>query len=172
MLSYVPSHEDPPAPLDAEESLKATEKFWIEWTGKNKISCPWDEAVRRSLITLKALTYAPTGGLCAAPTTSLPEPIGGPRNWDYRFCWLRDATLTLLALMNAGYYDEAQHWRDWLLRAAAGSPAQIQIMYGLARRAAPDRMAGAVAAGLRELERRCASATPRTISASSTSSAR
>ena len=85
----------------------------------------------RSLITLKALTYAPTGGMVAAPTTSLPEYIGGPRNWDYRFCWLRDATLTLLALMNAGYYDEARMWRDWLLRAAAGSPQQIQIMYGI-----------------------------------------
>ena len=85
----------------------------------------------RSLIVLKALTYAPTGGMAAAPTTSLPEFIGGSRNWDYRFCWLRDATLTLLALMNAGYYDEAQMWRDWLLRAAAGSPGQIQIMYGL-----------------------------------------
>jgi GH15 family glucan-1,4-alpha-glucosidase len=86
----------------------------------------------RSLITLKALTFAPTGGIVAAPTTSLPEQLGGPRNWDYRFCWLRDATLTLLALMNAGYYDEAGAWRDWLLRAAAGAPAQLQIMYGLA----------------------------------------
>ena len=85
----------------------------------------------RSLIVLKSLTYAPTGGMAAAPTTSLPEFIGGPRNWDYRFCWLRDATLTLLSLMNAGYYDEAQMWREWLLRAAAGSPRQIQIMYGL-----------------------------------------
>ncbi len=131
VLTYVPSHRPPPEPIDAEESLKATETFWTKWIGNNQISCPWDEAVRRSLITLKALTYAPTGGLCAAPTSSLPEAIGGPRNWDYRFCWLRDATLTLLALMNAGYYDEALHWRDWLLRAAAGSPSQIQIMYGL-----------------------------------------
>ena len=100
-------------------------------SGKIKIDCPWDEAVTRSLITLKALTYAPTGGMVAAPTTSLPECIGGARNWDYRFCWLRDATLTLLALMNAGYYEEAQQWRDWLLRAVAGSPEQIQIMYGI-----------------------------------------
>jgi len=132
VFSYVPSHAPPPPRVDAEESLKATEKFWTEWAAKNQISGPWNEAVCRSLITLKALTYAPTAGLCAAPTTSLPEAIGGERNWDYRFCWLRDATLTLLALMNAGYYEEARGWRDWLLRAAAGSPSQIQIMYGLA----------------------------------------
>jgi GH15 family glucan-1,4-alpha-glucosidase len=131
VLSYGPSHLDPPSAVDPEGCLAKTERFWREWTGRNKISCPWDEAVRRSLITLKALTYAPTGGLCAAPTTSLPEFIDGERNWDYRFCWLRDATLTLLALMNAGYFEEAQAWRDWLLRAAMGSPSQIQIMYGL-----------------------------------------
>ena len=131
VLSYAPSHLDPPAPVDPEECLVQTESFWKDWSGKSKISCPWNEAVCRSLITLKALTYAPTGGLCAAPTTSLPEFIGGERNWDYRFCWLRDATLTLLALMNAGYFEEAQAWRDWLLRAAMGSPSQIQIMYGL-----------------------------------------
>ncbi|MGH6665406.1 MAG: glycoside hydrolase family 15 protein [Pseudolabrys sp.] len=130
-LSYALSHRDVPAPSDVEALLGATEKFWTGWAGKNKIACPWDEAVARSLITLKALTFAPTGGMVAAPTTSLPEYIGGPRNWDYRFCWLRDATLTLLALMNGGYYDEAQMWRDWLLRAAAGSPQQIQIMYGI-----------------------------------------
>ena len=131
VLSYAPSHLDPPAPVDPEECLAQTESFWKDWAGKSKISCPWNEAVCRSLITLKALTYAPTGGLCAAPTTSLPEFIGGERNWDYRFCWLRDATLTLLALMNAGYFEEALAWRDWLLRATMGSPSQIQIMYGL-----------------------------------------
>jgi GH15 family glucan-1,4-alpha-glucosidase len=120
-----------PEPIDPEERLRATETFWTDWTLRNKIVGPWDQAVCRSLITLKALTYEPTAGLAAAPTTSLPECIGGSRNWDYRFCWLRDATLTLLALMNAGYYEEARRWRDWLLRAAAGSPAQIQIMYGL-----------------------------------------
>ncbi|MGH3630876.1 MAG: glycoside hydrolase family 15 protein, partial [Sciscionella sp.] len=132
VLSYAPSHLPLPAAVDAEERLKATESFWTGWAGKNKINCPWDEAVVRSLIALKALTYAPTAGLAAAPTTSLPESIGGARNWDYRFCWLRDATLTLLALMNGGYYDEAERWRDWLLRAAAGSPNQMQIMYGIA----------------------------------------
>jgi GH15 family glucan-1,4-alpha-glucosidase len=131
VLSYSRSHAPLPAPVDAEERLKATEIYWTTWTAKNKITGPWDEAVTRSLITLKALTYEPTAGLAAAPTTSLPESIGGSRNWDYRYCWLRDATLTLLALMNAGYFDEARRWRDWLLRAAAGSPWQIQIMYGL-----------------------------------------
>ncbi len=130
-LSYALSHEDIPEPVDVAAQLIATEKYWCEWSGRNKISGPYDEAVVRSLITLKALTYAPTGGMVAAPTTSLPESFGGVRNWDYRFCWLRDATLTLLALMNGGYYDEAQMWRDWLLRAAAGSPRQIQIMYGI-----------------------------------------
>ncbi|MGH7881215.1 MAG: glycoside hydrolase family 15 protein, partial [Candidatus Binataceae bacterium] len=130
-LSYALSHRDVPEPVDVEAHLNATEKYWEAWAGNNKIACPWNDVVVRSLITLKALTYAPTGGMVAAPTTSLPECIGGPRNWDYRFCWLRDATLTLLALMNGGYYDEAQMWRDWLLRAAAGSPQQIQIMYGI-----------------------------------------
>jgi GH15 family glucan-1,4-alpha-glucosidase len=130
-LSFARSHQDPPEPVNVIKQLAATEKFWTTWSGRNKIEGPWGEAVTRSLIVLKALTYAPTGGLAAAPTTSLPEFIGGERNWDYRFCWLRDATLTLLSLMNAGYYDEAQKWREWLLRAAAGSPRQIQIMYGL-----------------------------------------
>jgi GH15 family glucan-1,4-alpha-glucosidase len=132
VLTHGPSHLDPPEVIDAEAALDATEKYWTDWTSRCQSKGQWADAVTRSLITLKALTYTPTGGIVAAPTTSLPEQLGGPRNWDYRFCWLRDATLTLLALMNAGYYDEAQAWRDWLLRAAAGSPWQLQIMYGLA----------------------------------------
>ena len=132
VLTHGPSHLPPPEAIDVEASLEATEDFWVEWAARNQSRGEWGDAVMRSLITLKALTYAPTGGMVAAATTSLPEKFGGVRNWDYRFCWLRDATLTLLALMNAGYYDEAQSWRDWLLRAAAGSPSQLQIMYGLA----------------------------------------
>jgi GH15 family glucan-1,4-alpha-glucosidase len=132
VLMYAPSHLPAPDPVDAQEALRQTQQFWEEWTGVYKSTGPYAPIVLRSLITLKALTYLPTGGIVAAPTTSLPEQIGGPRNWDYRFCWLRDATLTLLAFMNSGYYDEARAWRDWLLRAAAGSPSQIQIMYGLA----------------------------------------
>ncbi len=132
VLTHGPSYMPPPRAIDPEASLAGTESFWREWAARGQPDGEWAEAVTRSLITLKALTYAPTGGLVAAPTTSLPEYIGGERNWDYRFCWLRDATLTLLALMNAGYYDEAKAWRDWLLRAAAGAPSQLQIMYGLA----------------------------------------
>jgi GH15 family glucan-1,4-alpha-glucosidase len=132
VLSYGKSHDPLPEPCDVPECLRATEEFWRDWTARNKIGGPWHKECERSLITLKALTYEPTGGMAAAPTTSLPENIGGERNWDYRFCWLRDATLTLLALMNAGYYEEAHRWRDWLLRAVAGSPRQLQIMYGLA----------------------------------------
>src|SRR5262245_53528332 len=131
-LTYAPSHlPDPPA-VDPFKLLQATEQFWREWSSICKVDGPWTQAVKQSLITLKALTYAPTGGLVAAPTTSLPEQLGGPRNWDYRYCWLRDATWTLLAFMNTGYYEEARAWRDWLLRAVAGSPNQMQIMYGLA----------------------------------------
>ena len=132
VLMYLQSHLPAPDPVDAEDALRQTQNFWEEWTSVHKSTGPYAPFVLRSLITLKALTYLPTGGIVAAPTTSLPEQLGGPRNWDYRFCWLRDATLTLLALMNSGYYDEACAWRDWLLRAAAGSPSQIQIMYGLA----------------------------------------
>ena len=132
VLTHGPSHQPPPEVIDVEASLEQTEDFWVDWASRSQSRGEWADAVTRSLITLKALTYAPTGGIVAAPTTSLPEKLGGVRNWDYRFCWLRDATLTLLALMNAGYYEEAQAWRDWLLRAAAGSPSQLQIMYGLA----------------------------------------
>jgi len=131
VLMYGHSHLDTPAAIDPESAMDATEAFWTEWAARSE-SGEWSDAITRSLITLKALTYAPTGGIVAAPTTSVPEQLGGTRNWDYRICWLRDATLTLLALMNAGYYDEAGAWRDWLLRAAAGAPSQVQIMYGLA----------------------------------------
>ena len=132
VMTHGPSHLPPPAALDAASECASTEKFWREWGDRCTYSGPWQDAVGRSLITLKALTYAPTGGLVAAPTTSLPEQLGGMRNWDYRFCWLRDATLTLMAMMEAGYYEEAQAWRDWLHRSVAGSPDQIQIMYGIA----------------------------------------
>jgi len=132
VLTYGPSHLPPPQAIEPETSLRHTEAFWTEWVDAKRLPDGESaDAVIRSLITLKALTYAPTGGIVAAPTTSLPEQIGGDRNWDYRFCWLRDATYTLLALMNAGFHDEACAWRDWLLRAAAGAPAQLQIMYGL-----------------------------------------
>jgi GH15 family glucan-1,4-alpha-glucosidase len=131
VLTYVPSHLPVPEPLDGEAALCATTEFWRSWASCGRRTVKHAETVTRSLITLKALTYASHGGIVAAPTTSLPEQLGGSRNWDYRFCWLRDATLTLLALMNAGYYEEARAWRNWLLRAAAGSPEQIQIMYGI-----------------------------------------
>jgi GH15 family glucan-1,4-alpha-glucosidase len=130
-LTYCESHRSPPAAIDPPAALAATETYWHQWTSRCADLGEWNEAARRSLITLKALTYRPTGGIVAAPTTSLPEQLGGTRNWDYRLCWLRDSTLTLLALMNGGYYDEARDWGEWLLRAAAGSPAQLQIMYGL-----------------------------------------
>ena len=132
VLAYGASHLPRPAPSDPQKALADTETFWTDWVAKADCTGPWAQAVRRSLITLKALSYAPTGGIVAAPTTSLPEHLGGIRNWDYRFCWLRDATLTLLALMNSGIYDEARAWRDWLMRAVAGDPAQAQIMYGVA----------------------------------------
>ncbi len=132
VLTHAPSNLPIPGLVDAQDALRRTQAFWEAWAINHQNTGMYADAVSRSLITLKALTYAPTGGIVAAPTTSLPEKIGGSRNWDYRFCWLRDATLTLLAFMNAGYYDEARCWRDWLLRAAAGSPSQIQIMYGIA----------------------------------------
>ncbi len=131
VLSYGPSFRSPPPALDPFHALERTEAFWRQWSDRCPDVGPWTETVKRSLITLKALTYAPTGGIVAAATTSLPERLGGVRNWDYRYCWLRDATFTLLAFMNLGYFEEARAWRDWLIRAVAGSPSQIQIMYGV-----------------------------------------
>ena len=130
VLEWHPSHEGPGLPVDAEEAVEDTRLWWEQWVSRCTYEGEWRDAVVRSLVTLKALTYAPTGGIVAAPTTSLPEQLGGVRNWDYRFCWLRDATFTLYALMSAGYQDEAQAWRDWLLRAVAGAPSDMQIMYG------------------------------------------
>ncbi|MFJ6630552.1 glycoside hydrolase family 15 protein [Streptomyces sp. NPDC091376] len=132
ILTWHPSHHPRPKPLDPFEALAASLEDWTDWSGKCRYKGPHRDAVLRSLITLKALTYAPTGGIVAAPTTSLPEDPGGVRNWDYRFCWLRDSTLTLGALLATGYVDEAAAWRDWLLRAVAGDPADLQIMYGVA----------------------------------------
>src|SRR5438876_1988613 len=132
VLTWYPSNEDPPTPVDPEAALEDTRRLWEEWARTSTYRGEWREAVQQSLTVLKALTYAPSGGIVAAPTTSLPEQLGGVRNWDYRFCWLRDATLTLLAFLNAGYMDEARAWRIWLLRAAAGDPADLQIMYGVA----------------------------------------
>jgi GH15 family glucan-1,4-alpha-glucosidase len=132
VMSYGRSHLEPPRPLDVPAALDDTLRFWREWSGKCRYEGQWRQAVVRSLITLKALIYAPTGGIVAAATASLPELVGGTRNWDYRYCWLRDATFTLLALMNAGYFEEADAWRRWLVRALAGAPAQAQIMYGVA----------------------------------------
>lgn len=131
VLTWSPSHLGRPRTVDPEQVLASTEEFWRRWSAKCTVTGPYRAAVQRSLITLKALTFAPTGGIVAAVTTSLPEGLGGERNWDYRFCWLRDATLTLQALLAAGYTDEAASWRDWLLRAVAGDPKDLQIMYGI-----------------------------------------
>jgi len=131
-LCYSQSHLRLPPAHDPHTQLARTENHWREWSGKSQLAGRWAGAIRRSLITLKALAYEPTGGIVAAPTTSLPEQLGGARNWDYRYCWLRDATITLLALMRGGYYDEARAWRAWLGRAMAGAPSQVQIMYGIA----------------------------------------
>jgi GH15 family glucan-1,4-alpha-glucosidase len=131
-LAWHPSHEPAPAALDAQAAIEDADAWWREWSGRYQHPDGGREPVIRSLITLKALTYAPTGGIAAAATTSLPEKIGGVRNWDYRFCWLRDATFTLISMLNAGYLDEARSWREWLLRAVAGKPECLQIMYGLA----------------------------------------
>ncbi|MFC7306698.1 glycoside hydrolase family 15 protein [Streptomyces monticola] len=132
VLTWHPSHEPRPPLIDPYQALHDSVEDWQEWSARCHYQGPYRDAVMRSLITLKALTYAPTGGIVAAATTSLPEEIGGVRNWDYRYCWLRDSTLTLGALLSAGYQEEAAAWRDWLLRAVAGDPADLQIMYGLA----------------------------------------
>ncbi|MGI5199143.1 glycoside hydrolase family 15 protein [Streptomyces sp. CA-288835] len=132
VMTWHPSHEPRPPLIDPHEALASSVDDWRAWASRCRYQGPHRDAVVRSLITLKALTYAPTGGIVAAPTTSLPEEIGGVRNWDYRYCWLRDSTLTLGALLACGYQEEAEAWRDWLLRAAAGDPADLQIMYGLA----------------------------------------
>jgi GH15 family glucan-1,4-alpha-glucosidase len=131
VLTWQPSHLSRPTPVDADAALAGAQRYWRDWIGRCAYDGRWPEAVRRALITLKALTYAPTGGIVAAATTSLPEQLGGPRNWDYRYCWLRDATFTLQALLGTGYVAEAKAWREWLLRAIAGDPADLQIMYAL-----------------------------------------
>jgi len=131
VLTYGPSHLELPEPINPAQALQDTEDFWTDWSSRCTYQGEHQELVMRSLITLKALTYQPTGGIVAAPTASLPEKLGGARNWDYRFCWLRDATFTLLALMNSGYTEEASAWHSWLLRAVAGAPANMQIMYGI-----------------------------------------
>src|SRR3546814_8077931 len=134
-LAYHPTHREPNFIDDHRLRLERTADWWTEWASRGRTSDfpdpAWGDAVERSLITLKALTYAPSGGIVAALTTSLPEEIGGSRNWDYRYCWIRDATLTFYALANAGYFEEAGAFREWLLRAAAGAPEQMQIMYGI-----------------------------------------
>jgi len=132
ILTWSPSHLTDPGHVDAEQALTATEAGWKAWSDQCKVTGPYREIVQRSLITLKALTYQPTGGIVAAATTSLPERVGGMRKWDYRICWLRDATFTLYSLMSAGYFDEARDWTNWLLRAVAGDPSQLQILYGIA----------------------------------------
>jgi GH15 family glucan-1,4-alpha-glucosidase len=131
VLTWAPSHEPAPDAVDGLQAVDDTQRFWEEWIASCRYRGEWSDAVRRSLITLKALTYAPTGGIVAAATTSLPETLGGSRNWDYRYCWLRDATFTLQALMWSGFDGEARAWREWLLRAVAGNPADLKIMYGL-----------------------------------------
>jgi GH15 family glucan-1,4-alpha-glucosidase len=132
VLTWFPSHQGLPAETEAEQALNDTEDYWLDWAAVAKHQGDYHDEIHQSLLVLKALTYAPTGGIVAAPTTSLPEMLGESRNWDYRFCWLRDATLTLLAMLHVGYRDEAMAWREWLLRAVAGDPADLQIMYGLA----------------------------------------
>ena len=131
VMSYSLSHLAIAPVVDADIALEETEKYWAEWAGQCRVTGKWRGQVMRSLITLNSLSYAPTGGIVAAITTSLPEKIGGTRNWDYRYCWLRDATFTLLAFLNSGYVEEARVWQAWLMRAVAGAPEQLQTMYSV-----------------------------------------
>ena len=131
VMSYSPSHRAIAPVVDADIALEETEKYWADWAGKCRVTGRWRRQIMRSLLALKSLSYAPTGGIVAAVTTSLPERIGGTRNWDYRYCWLRDATFTLLAFLNAGYLEEAKVWQDWLIRVIAGAPSQLQTMYSV-----------------------------------------
>lgn len=131
MLTYGRSYEQPPTPDEHEQALLKTEDFWTKWCSQGRYRGHWSNAVERSTITLKALTYSPSGGIVAAPTTSLPERVGGPLNWDYRYCWLRDASLTLAAMVDAGFHEDAMHWKQWLLRAVGPDASQVQIMYGV-----------------------------------------
>ena len=171
-LTWFPASEEPPRPVDAGYAIQDTELWWTDWASQCTYEGDYREAVVRSLITLKALTYEPTGGIVAAATTSLPETLGGSRNWDYRFCWLRDATLTLESLMRGGFYQEAMAWRNWLLRATAGDPSQMQIMYGAAGERRLDEWEVDWLPGLRGRRRRCGSATPPPDSSSSMCTAR
>ena len=159
ILAYGPSHLPTPAVPDPDRALTVTEAFWTDWCHRGTYEGEWQPAVQRSLLTLKALTFAPTGGIVAAPTTSLPEQLGGSRNWDYRFCWLRDATFALLALIHAGYREEARAWSEWLRRSVAGSPAQLQTLYGLARGASAagvgDPLAGRISGRQAGADRQC-----------------
>jgi GH15 family glucan-1,4-alpha-glucosidase len=132
VLTWFPSHHDQPEAIDPEQALGETEEYWLEWARSGAQVGDYHDEVHQSLLVLKALTYGPTGGIVAAPTTSLPERLGGVRNWDYRYCWLRDTTLTLLAMLESGHHDEIESWKQWLLRAVAGDPADVQIMYGIA----------------------------------------
>ena len=150
VITFFPSHETPPLPIDPFAAQAATQRAWDQWCGQCAYDGKWRDAVLRSLITLKSLTYAPTGGIVAAPTTSLPERIGGSRNWDYRFCWVRDSTFTLYALLLAGYRDEAAAWREWLLRSAAGRPRRPADAIRRRRRSGTHGIRSPLAAGLRE----------------------
>jgi GH15 family glucan-1,4-alpha-glucosidase len=167
-LAYSPSHLRIPPARDPHTSLARTENHWLEWSARSTVEGRWAEPIRRSLITLKALAYEPTGGIVAAPTTSLPEQLGGTRNWDYRYCWLRDATITLLAMMRGGYFDEARAWRSWLGRVMAGAPDQLQIMYGIAG----ERSSNSTGCRAIRTRNRCGSAITRSANASSTSMAK